>query len=115
MPRQSIVNLRQAIESAPEMTPEHRAEMLALVASLEREVASAGDGGDLAEDSERAENLRGAIEGAGEVLLQRAVREGEDAAPDFAERISDLEKKVEMVAVEHPVIASVLTAIARLV
>ena len=67
MPRQSITDLRNAIESAPEMTAEHREQMLVLVSSLEKEVADAS----AQEDDERAEKLREAIVVAGEVVRKR--------------------------------------------
>lgn len=118
MPRQSITELKSAIEAAPEITAQHREQLLELVASLEKEVAVAevddagGPGG------ERAEKLRGAISVTGEVVRRRVEqREQKDSHEDhdLRERLSELEEKVEMVAVEHPVIANVLAAIARLV
>ncbi len=56
MPKQSIADLKKVIEDAPEMTAEHRAQMLALVDSLVKEVEAGG-----AENSEQSEKLRGAI------------------------------------------------------
>ncbi len=110
MPRQSITDLRNAIESAPEMTAEHREEMLALVNSLENEVAGVGT----EEDDERAEKLREAIVVAGDVVRKRTAGEEAEEEHDLSERLAELEQKVEMVAVEHPVIANVLAAIARI-
>ena len=110
MPKQSILDLKSAIEAAPEMTPEHREEMLALVASLEQEVDTAGE----PENSEKSEKLRGAIAVAGEVVRKRGKEEA-DEDHDLGERLAELEEKVELVALEHPVIANALAAIARLV
>ena len=110
MPRQSITDLRNAIESAPEMTAEHREEMLALVNSLENEVAGVGT----EEDDERAEKLREAIVVAGDVVRKRTAGKEAEEEHDLSERLAELEQKVEMVAVEHPVIANVLAAIARI-
>ena len=112
MPKQSIVDLRNAIESAPEMTAQHREEMLALVDSLAKEVAGAESG-----DPAGAEKLREAIAVAGEAVRRRAGEGGKEAQEDhdLADRLSDLEEKVEMVAIEHPVIANVLAALGRLV
>lgn len=111
MPSQSITDLRNAIEAAPEMTAEHREQMLALVNSLEKEVASAG----AVEDGETTERLRGAIVVAGDVVRKRTAGKQADEGHDLSERLTELEQKVEMVAVEHPVIANVLAAISRLV
>ena len=113
MPKQSIVDLKNAIESAPEMTAQHREEMLGLVDSLAKEV----DGAE-SEDLASAEKLREAIAVAGEAVRRRAEKGGQEAEEedhDLAERLSELEEKVEMVAIEHPVIASVLAALGRLV
>lgn len=110
MPRQSITDLRNAIESAPEMTPEHREQMLALVNSLENEVAGAATH----QNEQHAETLREAIEVAGDVVRKRATGTEAEEEHDLSERLSELEQKVEMVAVEHPVIANVLAAIARI-
>ena len=110
MPCQSITDLRSAIESAPEMTAEHREQMIALVNSLEKEVADASAHA----DDEHAENLREAIAVAGEVVRKRGAGTEAEEAHDLSERLTELEQKAEMVAVEHPVIANVLAAIARL-
>ena len=110
MPRQSITDLRNAIESAPEMTAEHREQMLNLVSSLETEVTGAA----AQEDSENAEKLREAIVAAGDVVRKRGAGKEAEEAHDLSERLTELEQKAEMVAVEHPVIANVLAAIARI-
>jgi hypothetical protein len=106
MPSQSIIALRTAIESAPEMTAEHRAQLLKLIDSLEQEVAGI--------EAEGVENLRSAIAVAGDVMQQRvaAGEAGDDR--DLAARLAELEQKAELVALEHPVIANILNAIARL-
>ena len=111
MPRESLSELKSAIESAPEMTPEHRAEMLKLVASLEEEVSTPQGPA----EGESAEKLRGAIAATQEVVRQRGGSEELPEDHDLGERLGELEEKIEMVALEHPVIANVLTAIARLV
>ena len=110
MPSKSIVDLRSAIESAPEMTAEHREQMLALVDALAKEVAVAAP-----ESGEGSEKLRGAIAVTGEVIRKRSAGEDAPEEHDLGERLSELEEKVELVALEHPVIANVLAAIARLV
>jgi len=112
MPEQSITELRNAIESAPEMTDQHRLEMLALVDSLATEVAEAES-----TDLSSAQQLREAITSAEDVVRKRTTDEDckPEGEPDLAERLADLEKKVEMVAIEHPVVANVLAAIGRLV
>jgi hypothetical protein len=93
------------------MTAEHREQMLALIDSLEKEVATVGT---VAEENESVEKLRGAIRVTGEVLRQRAAGEEQEGDQDLGERLSELEGKVEIVALEHPVVANVLAAIARL-
>jgi len=110
MPRQCINDLRKAIEDAPEMTVRHRDEMLALVDSLAKEVEEGR-----AEEGPKAEELRGAIAVAGDVVRKRGGGAESEEDHDLGERLAELEEKVEMVALEHPVIANVLTAIARLV
>lgn len=90
------------------MTAAHREQMLALAESLATELENVE-----AADGSGAENLRGAITAAGDVVRQR-VEPKESENPDLKERLADLEEKVEMIALEHPVIANVLTAISRL-
>ncbi len=108
MPRQSLEDLRKALASVPEMSEEHRAEVLGLVDALEKEVAGAD------EASAGTEHLKGAIAVAEEVVRRRAG--AEDAEEHvLTQRIAEMEDKAEMVAVEHPVIAQVLTAISRLI
>lgn len=106
MPRQSIIDLRSAIEAAPEMTPEHREQLLALVDSLATEIDSGAS-----HDDDSSEKLRGAIAAAEDAVRKR----NDDESHDLKELLSDLEERAEMVALEHPVIANALTAIARLV
>jgi len=114
MPRQSIIDLRKAIEVAPEITANHREELLGLVDSLAREVATAeGAAGDPA-DRAKTEKLREAIAVA-EAAVRRRRQEDDPEEHNMGERLSELEEKVEMVALEHPVIANVLAAIARLI
>lgn len=113
MPRKSIADLRKAIEEAPEMTAEHRQQMLELVDSLEKEVTTAVELPEEARQSDGAEKLRGAIAVVEDVVRRRS--EGEEPDHDLGERLSELEARVEMVALEHPVIANVLAAISRLV
>jgi hypothetical protein len=110
MPHQSITDLRNAIEAAAEMTTEHREQMLTLVNSLDKEVAEL----DAVEDGAHAEQLRGAIVMAGDVVRKRAAEKESDEGHDLSERLTELEEKAEMVAVEHPVIANILNAISRL-
>lgn len=105
MPRQSVTDLRKAIEAAPEMTAEHREQILALVDSLAKEVETGESAG--------SETLREAITVAEGVVRQLAAEDGSEY--DLGERLSELEEKDEMVALEHPMIANVLTAIARLI
>ena len=108
MPRQRIVDLRAAIEEASEISPGHRAELLGLVESLSRELEN-HDG----EEGEATDRLREAIGAA-----ESAVRRPKEAVADEHEstgHLSELEEKAELVALEHPVIANVLTAIARLI
>ena len=107
MPDQSIHDLKQAIESAPKMTPKHRAELLALVDTLEKEVAATPLGN-------ATEHLRGAIATTKDAVQKQAQPDTAANDPDLGDRLSELEQKVEMVAVEHPSIASILAAIARL-
>ena len=59
----------------------------------------------------------GAIAAAGDVVRQRTAGAGERAGEehDLKDRLTELEAKAEMIALEHPVIANVLAAIARLV
>jgi hypothetical protein len=114
MPRQSLVNLRKAIESAPEMTAEHRAEMLALAETLANELAAVEGRGEASEDAVGTEDLRGAIAAAEHVVRRRTAGGESREDHDLGERLSELEEKVEMVAVGHPVIANILTALARL-
>ena len=92
------------------MTSEHREQMLALVSSLEAEVEGAGAHA----DDERAETLREAINVAGDVVRKRAAGKAAEEEQDLSERLTELEQKAEMIAVEHPVIANVLAAIARI-
>lgn len=106
MARQSIIALRDAIEGAPEMTEEHRQELLTLVDSLAIDLASA---------ESTSEQLRDAIQAAESVVRERG-ETGEDGSEhDLRERLEELEEKAELVAVEHPVLANALAAIARLI
>ncbi len=106
MPQHSLLALKDAIESAPEMTDEHRREMLELVDQLAQEV----EGGEAVDP----EKLRGALAAAEGVVRQRT---GQDHPEDhdLSEHLADLEKKVELAAVEHPVLANILNALSRLV
>jgi hypothetical protein len=103
MPHQSITDLKKAIESAPEMTGEHREQMLALVESLAKEVGTV--------EGERSEHLKTALTVAGDVVRQRS----EEGDHDLSERVAELEEKAELLALEHPVVANVLNAISRLI
>ncbi len=87
------------------MTAEHREQILALVDSLAKEVETGESAG--------SETLREAITVAEGVVRQLAAEDGSEY--DLGERLSELEEKDEMVALEHPMIANVLTAIARLI
>jgi hypothetical protein len=108
MPRQSLEDLRNALTSVPEMTAEHRVEVMGLVDALAKEVEQTD------EASAGTEHLKGALAVAEEVVRRRAGAEA-DEEHDLTQRIAELEDKAEMVAVEYPVIAQVLTAISRLI
>jgi hypothetical protein len=116
MPRQSITDLQNAIEAAPEMTAEHRKQLLALVESLAKEVATVTEDAEGTSDHPAgSEHLRGAIAVAAGAMRQRAGTADCEENHDLGEHLSDLKEKVEIVALEHPVVATVLTAIGRLV
>lgn len=111
MPKNSITDLKNAIDSAPEMTAEHREELLALVESLEKEVATTAG----SEDPVSTDHLRGAILVTEDVVRKRTAAEASEEDHDLGDRLAELEEKIELVAIEHPVIANVLAAIGRLV
>lgn len=101
MPETSLQKLRESIASAGELTAEHREELLRVAAELEQEVRP------IAESSAGDDNLRTAIELAGQLVEQKSSGKGDELR-------DDLEKAVDQVAIKHPVVAGILTALARL-
>ncbi len=103
MPKSSLQNLRDLIESSAELTPEHRAELLRATRDLEAEVHPIAGS-----ESAAAGDLRTAIDLTGQLVRRKGSPPEDDLASKF-------EEAVDKVAIEHPTVAGFLTALGKLV
>jgi len=104
MPKTSLQKLRESIETASELTPEHRAELLRVAGDLETQVRPLAESGADADHDE----LRQAIDLTGRLVERKRTGEDDDLLTEF-------ETAVERIAIKHPVVANFLSALGRLV